>query len=113
MVKLLQLNANHSWVVQDMLDQLAIEENADLSLITEPRFVPESPLWFGSRDSKAAIKWRPTRGALPCNPCFTCFRLLFGCREIWELTHRVGLLVPERGSGRVPGDLKGAQAHHG
>ncbi|KMQ92618.1 reverse transcriptase [Lasius niger] len=59
-------NINHSWTAQDMLDQHMIELKVGLCVISEPIRIPNTVVWFGSDDGKAAIRWNPEILRSPC-----------------------------------------------
>lgn len=59
MPNIIQSNLNHCWKAHDMLKQFMLERDIAVGIISEPRWIPESPNWSGSKDGRAAINWNP------------------------------------------------------
>ena len=58
-MKIIQINTNRSWAAHDLLEQTAVEEKADIVLISEPNInlITKRPdVWYTSEDKSAAIK---------------------------------------------------------
>lgn len=54
-MKIVQINLNHCQTAQDILTQMAIDEGADVVLISEPYKIPESSTWICDKAKQAAI----------------------------------------------------------
>lgn len=67
MIRILQLNVNHSWGVQDLLMQRLTEGRFGIGIISEPRRIPENTMWFGDSDKVAAVFWDPREIASHCS----------------------------------------------
>lgn len=65
-LRALQINVNHSWTAQDLCRQRALELKVGFVLVSEPRHIPDSPLWFSSLDQKSAVYWQPEHAPAPC-----------------------------------------------
>lgn len=51
-----QINLNHCWGAQDLLQQYMREREIDFVIVTEPINIPEKN-WVGSGNKAAAIHW--------------------------------------------------------
>lgn len=60
-IKVLQVNLNRSQRSHDLLEARCRENQTDISLISEPRCVPDNLRWYGSNNRLAAIYWNPRR----------------------------------------------------
>lgn len=65
LLKLVQVNLNHTAAAQDLLLQAMAEEKWDLAIISEPYRVPEHPHWAGDTEGLAAVVWAGSENSPP------------------------------------------------
>ena len=66
MIKFLQANMHRSKTADALLDQLAIEHNIDIAIISEQYLKPRSGFWLED-DTKTAAIWIPQNKNIPVN----------------------------------------------
>lgn len=66
--RLLQFNANHSSMAQDLLRHALLEWRIGLAVLAEPYCVLRLPSWLGSADGSVAIMSSADLGASPLTP---------------------------------------------
>lgn len=57
LMKIMQINTNHSRPAQDLVMHVMRKRGASVALIAEPHNVPSHPCWIGSEDRSSAIIW--------------------------------------------------------